>query len=88
MLSKLVVLAPILIVLALAAGIYYYARIRADEGAPCARDVDCVRRVCIEDVTGTYCTRGCSQDAECPEGWRCLPPPGNRHRTRSCIRPR
>jgi len=86
--SRIIVLAPIVLLLAIAAGIYYYARLRSDDGATCSRDVDCVRRTCIEDVSGTYCSRPCSVDSECMEGWRCLPPPGARRRPTSCLRPR
>ncbi len=81
-------LIPLAFAALIGAGIYYYAKVRSDDGQECQRDVDCVRRVCIEDVRGTYCSRECQDDAQCLEGWRCIRPPGPRQRDPSCVRPR
>ena len=78
---------PVVVVLAFIGGIYYYVRMRNDDGAPCGRQVDCVRRVCIEDVEGLYCSRRCTDDSECIEGWRCIRSAGYQYRHDVCVRP-
>jgi hypothetical protein len=80
-------LTPLTLAALIAGGIYYWAAVRNDDGEACERDVDCVRRVCIGDRVGSYCSRECDDTSDCSEGWRCLRPAGARSRTPSCIRP-
>ena len=79
---------PVLLAIALVCGgsYYWYFNIHKTDGVPCERNIHCPHRACIEDQMGRYCSRHCSSDEECLEGWRCLQPPG-RGRKNACIRP-
>ncbi len=81
------VVIPALLAICVVGGLYYYMRMRNDDGTPCEREIDCVRRVCIEDVEGTHCSRSCEDDSECNEGWRCIRSAGLQYRHRVCVRP-
>jgi len=46
-------------------------------GAPCADSYGCRGFLvggaeCVDVGRGSYCTRYCRADAECPRGWACL----------------
>ena len=80
---------PVVLVLALlAAGAYYgYYHVLKKDGVPCERDVHCPERTCIRDIEGLYCSRPCSSDDDCLDGWRCVVPPGEPGRGTTCVRP-
>jgi hypothetical protein len=80
-------LTPLALTALIAGGIYYWSALRSDDGETCERDVDCVRRVCLGDDQGRYCSRECRDDTDCSEGWRCFRPAGGRRRNQSCLRP-
>lgn len=80
---------PVLLILSLVAwGAHWgYYNVLKKDGVECERDIHCPHRVCIRDIDGLYCSRHCVSDHECLEGWRCVTPPGDPGRGRSCVRP-
>jgi len=40
-------------------------------GEPCATDDDCHSGSCLEDGASTYCTRDCTDDEACADGFHC-----------------
>ena len=44
----------------------------APVGGECASDADCFTGRCVTDADTPYCTRSCSADAACPEGYDCI----------------
>ena len=51
----------------------------ASEGAPCERGDECSSFLCLTSMSaGSYCTRGCAADDECPGMQRCAAVDGRR----------
>jgi alpha-tubulin suppressor-like RCC1 family protein len=40
-------------------------------GASCTSDADCAAGTCVQSRTGSYCSRACEVENDCPVGWSC-----------------
>jgi hypothetical protein len=77
-----------LLILALAYAGYRVWRASGTMGELCEKNRDCFSRVCLQERGRnlSYCTTRCDEDADCPDGWKCLASPDFMNR-RVCIRP-
>jgi len=67
---------------------YVFFQSRSKTGEACVKNHECKSSICYhEDARHlSYCTNKCGGDEDCPEGWKCLRPPGFPQGMYVCIR--
>jgi hypothetical protein len=81
------IIAGLLVLLAGYIG-YTLFKSTSDVGDWCESNANCGSKMCLKERGRhlQYCTVRCEEDAECPEGWKCLRSPDLADRW-VCIRP-